>query len=111
ELAGAAAGAERDALIDDRLELCLRYSVIDHSARLVETHLLHTHTAVIDQIAGELHTPPLIAWRRRQMVHQRALLGEKAEHVTVPAHVHEPLHQGEHVVLRLAHADDDMGTE
>src|SRR5690606_31415853 len=111
EFARAAAGAECDTLIDDRLELRLRNAVIDHPPRLVEAHLLHTHTAVVDQIAGELHTPPLVAWRRWQMVHQRALLGEEAEHVTVPAHVHKPLHQGEHVVLRLAHADDDMGTE
>ena len=71
----------------------LRNAEVDDAAGLVEAHVLDAHAAVVDEVARELHAPPLVARRRRQVVHQRALLGEEAEHVAVAAQVDELLHE------------------
>ena len=110
-LPGQPGGAEGDATAHHVLDFGLGQPVAHDPALGVETHLLETHARVVDEIARELHAPPLVARRGRQVIHQRALLGEEAEQVAVPAQVHELLHQREHLVLGLAHADDDVRAE
>ena len=75
---------------------------------IVELHLLHAHVAIIDQISRQLHTPPLVARCGWQVVHQRALLGEEAEHVRMPTNIHQLLDQLHHFALGFAHPHNDV---
>ena len=97
--------------IDDRVELGLRDAEVAHAAGVVVLHALDAHAAVVDEVARELHAPPLVARGRGQVVHEGALLGEEAEHVAVAAEVHELLHELQYVVFGLAHAHDDVRAE
>src|SRR3990172_7152937 len=74
ELARAAGGAERHALVDDRLELVARHAVVDHPPFAVERHLLDPRAPIVDQVAAELDPTPLIARGRREVIHQRSPL-------------------------------------
>ena len=59
-----------DPVLDELVELASRNTEIGNAAALVETHVIDADVAIVDQVARQLHPAPLVARRRRQMIHQ-----------------------------------------
>ena len=62
--------ADLNTRIDDLVEVRSRYAIVLHPALVVELHVVDAHFAIIDQVSRQLHAPPLVSRRRRQVIHQ-----------------------------------------